>query len=115
MAFEITKIIHGEEEALIAQKASDALFSGEGDLENAPKCELKKVEIENGLLVIDALTISKLTASKSEARRNIEQGGISLNGEKITDICRPLKMEDFEKGNAILKRGKKSIIRLELI
>lgn len=115
MAFEITKIIHGEEEALIAQKASDALFSGEGDLENAPKCELKKVEIENGLLVIDALTISKLTASKSEARRNIEQGGISLNGEKITDIYRPLKMEDFEKGNAILKRGKKSIIRLELI
>ena len=115
MAYEITKIIHGEEEAKIAQNASDALFGGEGNIENAPKCELSKVEVENGLTVIDALTISKLTTSKSEARRNIEQGGITLNGEKVLDINRPLKLEDFSKGYAILKRGKKSMIRLELI
>lgn len=115
MAYEITKIIHGEEEAKIAQNASDALFGGEGNIENAPKCEINKNDVENGLSIVDALTISKLALSKSEARRNIEQGGVTLNGEKVLDLNKSLTINDFEQGYAILKRGKKSIIRLELI
>lgn len=115
MAYEITKIIHGEEEAKIAQNTSEALFSGNGNNENAPKFEISQEELNKGIDLIDVLVSSKLTVSKSEARRNIEQGGISLNAEKINDINKKLKAEDFNENFAILKRGKKSIIRLELI
>ena len=111
MAFEVTALIHGREEAQIAMDASNAFFGSGTNLDNVPTCEISKQNFENGLTVIDALTIAKLTNSKSEARRNIEQGGVSLNDEKVCAIDRKLEASDFENGYAILKRGKKSIIK----
>lgn len=115
MAYEITKIIHGEEEAKIAQEASNALFAGGNNFENAPSLDITQDELKNGISIIDALVKSKLCASNSEARRIVEQGGAILNEEKINDIHRTLNENDFTNNFAILKRGKKSLIKLNLI
>lgn len=113
MAFEITKIIHGEEEAKIAESAAEAFFSNGGNLDNVPTYEINKNDLTN-LNVIDVAVLSKLCVSKSDARRTVEQGGLNLNGEKVASISKMLTEEDFKDGYAILKRGKKSIIKLQI-
>lgn len=115
MAYEITKIIHGEEEAKTAQEASNALFAGGNNFDNAPSLDISINEMKNGFSIIDALVKSKLCTSNSEARRIVEQGGAILNEEKINDIHRALNENDFTNNFAILKRGKKSLIKLNLI
>ena len=97
LAFEITKLIHGEEEAKKAEEASNALFSGKGSLDNMPTVTLVKCNI---------------APSKGQARTLITQGGITLNDEKITDTNYSLSEKDFENDYAILKKGKKVFYKL---
>lgn len=108
-AFEITKLIHGEEEAKKAEEASNALFSGNGSLENMPSIKLDDINIS----LVDSIVSTGIAPSKGQARTLITQGGISLNDEKITDISYQLSENDFSKGYAILKKGKKIFYKLE--
>lgn len=112
LAFEVTKIIHGEEEALKCRDASRALFSKDGNLDNAPKYEVLKSEI--GSFLLDILVSKKIFPSKSEGRRLITQGGVSLNEEKITDGNFILTEEAFNDKKAIIKKGKKNFYVLTL-
>ena len=108
-AFEITKLVHGEEQALKAEEASNALFSGTGSLDNMPTVNL---EGNKNISIIDAIILSGIAPSKGQARTLITQGGISLNDEKITDIGYVLSDKDFSEGYAILKKGKKIFYKL---
>ncbi|MCI8519422.1 MAG: tyrosine--tRNA ligase [Clostridia bacterium] len=108
-AFEITKLIHGEEEAIKAEDAAKALFEGQGNLDNMPKTELESIDV----LLVDAIVMTKIAPSKGQAKTLIEQGGIALNDEKITHTSYKLSESDFEKGYAILKKGKKIYHKLE--
>ncbi|MDQ0202686.1 tyrosine--tRNA ligase [Pectinatus haikarae] len=112
LAYEITKIVHGEEEAAKAQEAAKALFSGQGVLDNAPSLKISAEMLGSRLL--DLLVEAKVFASKGEAKRIIQQSGLSLNNEKISDIDRLLTSADFSDGFCMLKKGKKKHYRLTL-
>ena len=109
LAYEITKLIHGEENAKKAKEASEALFGNGGDISNMPST---KIEDEN-IGILDLLVLTNIASSKSQAKTLISQGGISLNDEKIEDVQYKLSQKDFEKGYAILKKGKKVFHKLE--
>lgn len=102
-AFEITKLIHGEEEAIKAREATEALFEGKGSIENMPKIKLENSNVP----LIDVLVTTELAPSKGQARKLIEQGGITLNDVKVEDTAYVLDEKDFTEGYAILKKGKK--------
>ena len=104
LAYELTKLVHGEEEANKVLAAARSLFSGEGNDENMPSCELELGEYT----ITDLLVASTLCASKSEARRLIEQGGVSVDGEKITN---PNEMIDITSPRKI-KKGKKVFLKV---
>ena len=106
LAFELTKLVHGEEEAVKAREASHALFSGVGDDSNMPTTEIEVAEAENGIAIMDLMMICKLTASKGEARRLIQQGGVSVDGEKVNSIDLVITKEQLTEGVKI-KKGKK--------
>ena len=108
-AYEITKLIHGEEEAKKAEEASNALFNGTGSLDNMPTVKLDSTNIS----ILDAIIQTGIAPSKGQARTLITQGGISLNDEKISDVNYQLSEKDFSKGYAILKKGKKVFYKLE--
>ncbi len=108
-AFEITKLIHGEVEALKAEEASQALFEGSGSLENMPTIKLDNTNIS----IVDAIILTGIAPSKGQARTLISQGGISLNDIKIEDTSYMLSNSDFTDGYAILKKGKKIFYKLE--
>ena len=110
LAFEITKLVHGEEEAKKALEAARALFSGEGDDANMPTTE---IELENDIGLLDLLVLTKLAASKGEARRLIDQGGISLNGNKISDVNLRISKTDLAEPLKI-KKGKKAFHKVVL-
>ena len=107
-AFEITKLIHGEEEAKKAEEAAKALFNGKGSLDNMPTVNVETYDIS----LIDAIIKTGIAPSKGQARTLITQGGISLNDEKITDVNYVLSADDFKDGYAILKKGKKVFYKL---
>jgi len=107
-AFEITKLIHGEEEAIKAEKAADALFGDGGDIENMPSVTIN----EDETAILDILVKSGIAASKGQAKTLIAQGGVALNNEKIDDITYHLTDEDFKEGYAILKKGKKTFVKV---
>ena len=109
LAFEVTKLIHGEEEALKAQSAAKALFGNSADTEHMPTTALKAEQFaEDGTItVIDILVAASLAKSKGEARRLIEQGGITVDDERVTDIAKAVSKADFEKGHVLVKKGKK--------
>ncbi len=107
LAFELTKLVHGEEEAVKAREASHALFAGGGDDANMPSTAIPADEVpENGLGVIDLLKKCGLVAGSGEARRLVEQGGIQLNGEKVADISRTVTKEELQTG-VMIRKGKK--------
>lgn len=112
LAFEVTKLVHGEEEAKKAEEAAIALFAGGADMSNVPTVSITKEEL--GSSIIDIMASTKILPSKKEGRRLVEQGGLSLNGEKITDISRVLTEEDFQDGIALIKRGKKNYNKIEI-
>ena len=107
-AFEITKLIHGEEEAKKAEEASNALFGGQGDTQNMPSTKLENYNIS----ILDAIVLTNIAPSKGQARTLINQGGISLNDNKINDVNYVLSEADFSNGYAILKKGKKIFHKL---
>jgi len=109
LAYEITKLVHGEEEAKKAEEASNALFSGQGSLENMPTVKVENTSIS----ILDSIILTGIAPSKGQARTLISQGGISLNDEKITDVNYILSEKDFTEGYAILKKGKKVFYKLE--
>jgi len=113
LAYEITKLVHGEEEANKAKEAARALFSGEGDDSNMPTTELNESELGEGIGLLDLLVLTKLVASKGEARRLIEQGGLSINGEKVTNASLIIKKEDLSDPIKI-KKGKKAFHKVVL-
>ena len=108
LAFEITKLIHGEDEAKKAEDASNALFSGQGSLDNMPTVTLDNRNIS----ILDAIIKCNIAPSKGQARTLITQGGITLNDEKITDTNYMLSDKDFKEDYAILKKGKKVFYKL---
>lgn len=110
LAFEITSLVHGEEEAKKAEEASEALFAGGSDMTNVPTEVIKKEMIGNSLL--DALVEVKIFPSKAEGKRLMKQGGVSINDEKVTDFTRLLEESDFVDGSALVKRGKKKFYKL---
>lgn len=107
LAFELTKLVHGEEEAKNAQNAARSLFAGNGDDENIPSTEFTSSEVSEGLDIIGVLQKTNLVTSKSEARRLIEQGGVLVNGNKVEDISAVITEDDFEQGYVLIKKGKK--------
>lgn len=110
LAFEVTKLIHGEKEALKAKASAEALFEGSGKLDNIPTYQISGEFI--GKPLIDALCESAVFASKSEARRLIKQGGLSVNDNKVGDINALLQKDMFKEGALIVRRGKKNYYRI---
>lgn len=108
-AFQITKLIHGEEEAKKAEEASQALFGGSGNIESMPSSKVETTAIS----ILDAIILAGMAPSKGQARILISQGGISLNDEKIEDTNYMLSEENFKDGYAILRKGKKIYHKLE--
>ncbi|HEY5525542.1 MAG TPA: tyrosine--tRNA ligase [Clostridium sp.] len=112
LAYEVTKLVHGEEEAKKATEAAEALFSGGADMSNVPTVVITEDKI--GTELLEVLAENKIVPSKAEGRRLIQQGGLSINGEKITDVKRSIIKDDFKDGSALIKRGKKNYHKIEL-
>ncbi|NFT05639.1 MULTISPECIES: tyrosine--tRNA ligase [Clostridium] len=112
LAYEVTKLVHGDEEAKKAEEAANALFSGGADMSNVPTVTISKEDL--GSTVLDVMAKVKIVPSKKEGRRLIEQGGLSINGEKITELTRTLNDDDFKDGSALIKRGKKNYNKIEI-
>ena len=108
LAYEVTKLVHGQEEADKAKAAAEAVFGGSGSNENMPTIELKS----DGAKLLEVLVEAEVFASKGEGRRLIQQNGLSLNDEKVSDPDYILSNSDFTNGEAIVKKGKKKFYRL---
>lgn len=114
LAYELTKIVHGEEEAKKADVAAKALFMGGSDGGSIPTTEVASADLEN-MDILSALVTTKLTPSRSEARRAVQQGGVKVNDEKISDVDFKITEDLFKDGIVTLQRGKKSFHRLKLV
>jgi tyrosyl-tRNA synthetase len=116
MAFEITKLVHGEKNAHQATESAKALFSGEGDLSFAPKLIITREEMLAGFGVLSALVKGGICSSNSEARKVVLGNGLTLNNNKVTDPSYKLQVSDFENSGekAVLKKGKKDFLVLHL-
>ena len=107
LAYDLTKLVHGEEEANKAQTAARALFAGGGDDSNMPTTHLNDADVPvEGVNILDLLVTCKLVPSKSEARRNVQQGGVMIDGEKVDDIAMMIS-KDALKAGVKIRRGKK--------
>ena len=114
LAFELTSMVHGNEEAVKAREAARAVFSGAGNADNMPSADISESEVKDGMPILDLLVKVGLIPSKGEGRRLITQGGISVNGEKVTDISLVITPESFDGGKIVVKKGKKSFLRIDL-
>ena len=113
LAFELTKLVHGEEEANKAKEASHALFAGGGDSAHMPTLELTAADFADGDLDILALLVkAELAPSRSDARRAVQQGGVSVADEKITDIQTTYNADSFGADGLMVKRGKKKFVKI---
>lgn len=112
MAFEVTKLVHGEEEALKVKKASEEIFSNKGNSDNTETIEIFKDVIAQEINVIEILMLSNLFESKSEARRLIQQNGIKINGEKVTDIHMMIGSEQLDNNTLLIQKGKKTFKKI---
>jgi tyrosyl-tRNA synthetase len=115
LAFEVTKIVHGEAEAMKAKEAAEAIFSGKGKSDNIPFIEIKASELESGIKITDLLVLAGLTPSKSEARRAVQQGGVILNDIKMDSFDYVADAKDLTEGQMMLQKGKKSFVRIKVI
>ena len=114
LAFELTKLVHGEEEALKAQESAKALFSS-GNAAEMPTVELTDEDLENGTIgILNLLNKSGMVPSNSEARRAVQQGGVAIDGEKITDIHAQIDGGKLAGDGVVLKKGKKNFRRMVL-
>ena len=113
LAYELTKLVHGEEEAEKAQKAAKALFVQGGASADMPECVLADEDFTDGSIdILSLLVKAELAATRSEARRNVTQGGVTLDGEKVTDIKAAYTADDFMGDGKVLKRGKKKFKKI---
>lgn len=110
LAFEVTKLIHGEDEAKKAQKAAEALFEGSGDMDNVPTAKVSAGIINKNIL--DVLLGAKVIPSKSEGRRLIQQGGLYINGEKVLEIDALFTDDMIKDGSILIRKGKKTYHKL---
>lgn len=115
LAFEVTKMVHGEDEAIKAREAAKAIFSQNTDAENMPTVKIAKDELENNEIGLLALLVkAKLASSNGEARRLVQGGGVSVDDEKITDPSTKITKDQFSKGYIVLKKGKKVFYKIIL-
>jgi tyrosyl-tRNA synthetase len=114
LAYEVTKLIHGREAAQQAQQAARALFGGGGVDRAAPGLELSQSELASGINIMDLLLQAGLAPSKSEARRLITQGGVTLNDHKVTDFHQVVGLDDVGEGKLTLKKGKKQFVIIKI-
>lgn len=112
LAFEVTKLVHGEEEAIKAMNTAKDLFSGNGISDNMPTFKLDKDKLK--INILDLLVLTNIASSKSEAKRLVEQNGISINQIKENDINRLIKDSDFKDGFITIQRGKKVFLKVEI-
>ena len=112
LAYELTKLVHGEEEAEKAQAAAKALFSQGGDNANMPTCTLTDGDFADGKIDILAILVKAgLNPSRSEARRAVDQGGVTVDGEKCADNKATFTKEDLAEGK-VFRRGKKAFMKV---
>lgn len=114
LAYEMTKLVHGEKNAEKSQEAERALFQKGGQGENIPGAEMEKEDFADGMNILDLFVRVGLLASKSEGRRMIGQGGLKVNGEAITDFAYMLSLDNFEDGKLLLQKGKKAFKQVVL-
>jgi len=115
LAFELTKLVHGEEEACKAQEAAKALFVGGGDMSNVPATTFTADDLTDGTIgVLDLMVRCRLAPSKKEARRLVEQGGVEINGEKVADAAVSYTAENLAGDGLMIKKGKKVFHRASL-
>lgn len=115
LAYEVTKLIHGEEEANKAQEGARALFGTGENTDNMPSTDLTAADFTDGEIgVLDLLVKTKLAPSRGEGRRLIDQGGISIDNEKVSETTAKLALKDFEKSYIIIKKGKKVYHKVNL-
>lgn len=112
LAFELTKLVHGEEEAAKAQESARALFSG-GNAADMPTATITETDLQDGKIdIMGLLVASGLCTSRGDARRNVQQGGVSVNGEKVTDISAAYTPEEITAEDFVLRRGKKKYCKI---
>ena len=112
LAFELTKLVHGEEEAAKAQESSRALFSG-GNAADMPTAEITEADLRDGKIDIMGLLVAAgLCSSRGDARRNVQQGGVSVNGKKVADISAAYTPEEINAEDFVLRRGKKKYCKI---
>ena len=113
LAYELTNLVHGEAEAEKAKEAAKALFAGGGNSENIPVAVLADDQFADGNIDILAILVaSGLAASRSEARRAVEQGGVTVKGEKVTDVKKVYSKEEIAAEEFMVKKGKKSFKKI---
>ncbi len=114
LAFELTKLVHGEEEAAKAQAAAKAIFSGAADLDNMPSTALTDADFSDGVIdILDILMKAEITKSRGEGRRLVQQGGISVDDAKVTDFTMSFAQADLKEKPIVVKKGKKIFHKIE--
>ena len=114
MAYEVTKLVHGEEEANNAVEAAKSLFGGGVNMDNVPTVEFDKAKFDAGINAVDLSVEVGLFPSKGEARRMIQQGGLTVDDEKITSPTDVLTVKEENKDFLLLRKGKKNFLRVVL-
>ena len=112
LAFEVTKLVHGKDEALKAKQTAEELFSGKGVSSDMPTCNISADKLD--INVLELLVLTNIASSKSEAKRLIEQGGISINQAKETNLNRIITKDDFKDGSLIIQKGKKVFLNVKI-
>ena len=115
LAFEVTKLVHGEEEAAKVREAARALFSSGGSMDDVPTTEISKERLIEGMGIVTLIKEAGLVSSNGEGFRTIEQGGLSIDGEKVTDAKMIVTEEIFNDDSILIKKGKKTYHRVQLV
>lgn len=114
LAYELTKTVHGEEEAAKAREAARSLFGGAKQSDNTPTTEIEMADIEKGMTIIEALELSGLISTRSEGRRLVQQGGVKVNGEKVPSFDSLITADSIKDGVILIQKGKKIFHRLKV-
>jgi len=114
LAFEVSSIVHGAEEAFKAQRTAEAIFETGGDISGMPSVEIARGKFEQGLSAVETAVISGIAASNSEARRLITQGGLYISGRRVEQFYETVNINDFINGSLIVKKGQKTFKRILL-
>lgn len=107
LAYEVTKLIHGGDEAVKARSAAESLFGAGDNFENMPTTTLNREQVSGGIGILDLMLLASLISSRGEGRRLITQGGVSVNGNKVDDVFLTLEEKDFIDGKMMIRKGKK--------